>query len=139
MFRNMLGLALFVALATSSLACDREDRTVVQAISDRAFALDYEEINESETEVYLWTTSLDEAQIRLRLRGFVDGTIRVQVLDATGFPIFDAEFYESDHHFFESDEESLLAFTPPAVPGQWTIRTDTHDFTGHLYLNIDEL
>ena len=133
LFATSLSLALwFVASGCS----DHDSEAVPVAESSTSWSLSYEEFLETETRVYPWDTTLDRARMDIRLRNFVDGSIRIRVFDGDGFPILDEEYFHLHGHGTHDDEFETFELTLPGVAGTWQIRTDGFAFTGHLYLSL---
>ncbi|MFN0059190.1 MAG: hypothetical protein ACKVX7_12080 [Planctomycetota bacterium] len=109
-------------------------RTTV-TVDTSFFALDTEVYTGYDEDYYDWNTVLGDTRVDFRVRHF-HGCSRVRIYDEDGVEVFD-EYYCDYDYDWDGDEFRHISFSAPATPGQWLIRIEYFDFSGHLYLTLD--
>jgi len=90
-------------------------------------------------EVYDWQSTVDTARVEVRIRGYHHGNLRVRVFDARGAEVFDKIYwYWDDVYIIGGDEYLDIGYTGVGEPGLWSVVLDFGEFTGHLYLTLED-
>ena len=138
---NPSRVAFLLATAISFCGCssDDDDDDFVEAAPNEIL-ISSEHGWFSGTEFYDWDTTATVARVEYRVRSFHHGNCRVRVFDSLGKEIHDVLywFWDSVYVIGGGDEYLDIRFTGVGVPGRWTIRLDFTEFSGHLYLTLED-
>jgi uncharacterized delta-60 repeat protein len=138
---SLARLALFALLAlvlvTTSCSSDDDDDFVSSTAQQLYISSEHNWF--SGTETYDWDTTAGVARLEYKVRGFHHGNCRVRVYDATGREVFDRLYwYWNNVYVIGADEYLDIDFTDAGTPGRWTVRLDFAEFSGHVYLTLED-
>lgn len=132
--RSLLLLGSLSLLTLTTGGCykwfDRDDDETL-VVSETQFAYDVDSHHSSEEVRIFWTTVLEDAIVRVRIRNFYNGYARLRIYDGDGLKIFDKDYDDYDNELDETN------FTELGASGQWQVRLEYFHLEGHLYLNLE--
>ena len=132
--RWLLGLPLLM-VALSFSGCESEDTD--EDISATRFNIDRELRNYSDTDEYIWNTTLEEPLAILRINDFTEGDTSIRIYDGRGVLVLSAALNTLDSAYFSGEDLYFQRRVLRGEPGQWRIVLGYGDFTGDYNLTLE--
>ncbi len=132
--KSLLALPM-VALALALCGCESDDTD--EDISPTRFNLSRELRNYSDTDEYVWDTTVSEPLATLRIKDFTEGDTSIRIYDGRGVLVLSAGFSTLDNVYFIDGDLYFQRRVARGEPGQWRIVLGYGDFTGDYNLTIE--
>ncbi|MEM7164630.1 MAG: hypothetical protein AAF581_04160 [Planctomycetota bacterium] len=126
-------LSAIVGLAVMTPGCDWYDDDTKVVTSTTNWLWDADLHHETDEDNFLWDTTLDQADVGVRLRDYY-GLFRIRIYDDLGAKIFDQEY--DNYHY--SEDDLFLGATQLGAAGTWRIRIDLWDFDGEARVELSQ-
>ena len=132
--RGALGLAV-LALPLAFCGCESSDTET--DISTTRFNVDKALRNVTDTDEYVWDTTLSEPLATLRINDFIEGDTTLRIYDGRGILVLSAALNTRDSVYFSGDDLYFQRRVNRGEPGQWRIVLGYEDFTGDYNLTLE--
>lgn len=132
--QSLLALPMLAA-ALALGGCESEDTD--ENITVTRFNIDRELRNYSDTDEYVWNTTLSEPTAFLRINDFTEGDTSIRIYDGRGVLVLSAALNTLDSVYFSGEDMYFQRRVARGEPGQWRIILGYGDFTGDYDLTIE--
>lgn len=130
-----MALLPLVACALALGGCESEDTDT--DITPTRFVLDRELINYSDTDEFLWDTTLTQPLVMVKIDNFTEGDTSLRVYDGKGDLVLASALNTYDYAYFNGDDLYFQKRTQKGAPGQWKVIVGYNDFTGDIKITME--
>ena len=132
--QSLLAMPMLAA-ALALGGCESEDTD--ENITVTRFNIDRELRNYSDTDEYVWNTTLSEPTAFLRINDFTEGDVGMRIYDGAGKLVLVAALNTLNNAFYNGEDFFFQRQTDAGTAGLWRIVLDYNDFTGKLDLTLE--